>query len=236
MSMYSSFALYYDKIFSFKNPTYLFLADLVGDDTSKILDIGCGTGDYLGKLAEIGHNVTGIDVDQEMISLAIKKYPDLNFKVMDMNDVHFLNNYFDVIYSIGNVVSYLSKDQIAEFLRKIYAMLNDNGIWMYQAVNWDNVVKNKIYTFPVLKYTGSDLQFFRKYKLISDKSVIFSTRLEQNKIVLFKNDSIMYPHLSSEIYQLHKKIGFNEMLHFGDYQKSDYNAVKSTASILICHK
>ena len=128
ISMYSSFASYYDKIFPFKEQTFLFLSDITGTQIKKILDIGCGTGDYLGKLAQTGHKVTGIDVDQEMLSLANSKYPDLTFKVMDMNNINTINDHFDVIYSIGNVVSYLSKEQLTEFLRKVYSILSEQGV------------------------------------------------------------------------------------------------------------
>ena len=51
--------------------------------TSKILDIGCGTGHHVANLASKGLDVLGIDISPSMIAQAKKNYPDYNFKVAD---------------------------------------------------------------------------------------------------------------------------------------------------------
>ena len=51
----------------------------------KILDVGCGTGNFSIKLAEKGAIVTGIDVSEEMLSIARNKTGALpiTYKNMD---------------------------------------------------------------------------------------------------------------------------------------------------------
>ena len=75
--------------------------------TSKILDIGCGTGHHVANLASKGLDVLGIDISPSMIAQAKKNYPDYNFKVADAlnsNDfepesfTHIICMYFTIYY------------------------------------------------------------------------------------------------------------------------------------------
>ncbi len=63
-----------------------------------ILDIGCGTGDLTGKIAELCGKVTGIDNSREMIQCAQKKHPGISFIHADAKDCQ-LNAKFDAIFS-----------------------------------------------------------------------------------------------------------------------------------------
>ena len=48
-------------------------AEAVGiDKRMKVLDIACGTGALSRELAKLGHAVTGIDLDREMLNHAVK--------------------------------------------------------------------------------------------------------------------------------------------------------------------
>jgi 2-polyprenyl-3-methyl-5-hydroxy-6-metoxy-1,4-benzoquinol methylase len=66
-----------------------------------ILDVGCGTGSLSVVLAELGHDVTGIDLSPAMISRAAAKAADagqsISFQVMDAAFPHLSLHYFDAI-------------------------------------------------------------------------------------------------------------------------------------------
>lgn len=49
----------------------------------RILDLGCGTGDFMAKIAAAGAIPTGIDLSEEMVMKARQKYPELNIQVED---------------------------------------------------------------------------------------------------------------------------------------------------------
>ena len=70
---------------------------------SKVLEIGCGTGDLLAK---IGADIAvGIDFSAAVINVACAKYPDLDFYCLDAEDLDLetraiyplLNTEFDYI-------------------------------------------------------------------------------------------------------------------------------------------
>ncbi len=88
-----------------------------------ILDLGCGTGDLTQKLSEISSCIIGIDASKEMIQAAKKKYPHLNFEVMDACHLQWKNQ-FDVVFS--NAVFHWIADQ-ERLLKGIYVALKNNG-------------------------------------------------------------------------------------------------------------
>ncbi len=68
----------------------------------RILDFGCGKGDFYQFLKEknISVNYSGYDINEKLISLAKHKYPECEFKVFDI-DKDILNEDFDYIFLCG---------------------------------------------------------------------------------------------------------------------------------------
>lgn len=60
------------------------LIDALVQRGSKILDAGCGQGRVGGYLSARGHIVTGIDIDDYLISEAEKKFPGATWHVGDL--------------------------------------------------------------------------------------------------------------------------------------------------------
>ncbi|MDQ1254580.1 MAG: hypothetical protein QG646_3850 [Euryarchaeota archaeon] len=67
----------------------------------EVLDVGCGTGEIGILFAEMGHNVTGLDLSEKMLAKArekiSKKMYDFNFKKGDAEDPPFEPGTFDVV-------------------------------------------------------------------------------------------------------------------------------------------
>ncbi len=71
----------------------------------KILDVGCGTGNFTIKLAERGCKVVGIDISQDMLAIAREKIKgkdlDIEFVLGDVYDLKFDDNEFDGVFSMA---------------------------------------------------------------------------------------------------------------------------------------
>lgn len=48
---------------------------------SKLLEIGCGTGQYTTKLAELGYQITAVDISEKMMARAREKIANLGYQV-----------------------------------------------------------------------------------------------------------------------------------------------------------
>jgi 2-polyprenyl-3-methyl-5-hydroxy-6-metoxy-1,4-benzoquinol methylase len=77
------------------------LRRLEGRGRLKILDLGCGNGALCKRLAEAGHDVTGVDVSGPGIGVAKKAYPHIRFEALGVYDeppADFMVS-FDVVVS-----------------------------------------------------------------------------------------------------------------------------------------
>ena len=115
MSFYSDFAGHYEAVFPLEENTHSFLAARVPAG-SRVLDIGCGTGDHCGRFAADGPEAVGVDLDPAMIAVARERFPAARFHVMDMADVGSLDGPFGCVFCIGNVLSHLRAEALLGFL------------------------------------------------------------------------------------------------------------------------
>lgn len=71
----------------------------------RVLDVGCGTGNFSIKLAEMGCKVIGVDVSEEMLKIAREKIREkglnIEFHQIDVYDISFNDNEFDAVFSMA---------------------------------------------------------------------------------------------------------------------------------------
>lgn len=81
---------------------YQSLLDIGSIDGKKILDFGCGKGDFYRFLKDrnIDFKYSGFDINERLIALARQKYPDTDFRVFDI-DIDILQEDFDYIFLCG---------------------------------------------------------------------------------------------------------------------------------------
>ena len=87
---------------------------------SVVLDVGCGTGALLKKLAGkceiVGY---GIDMEENMITEAKKKSPRLSFQIASCDKIPFGNNAFDVVIACMAYHHFSNKDGFAREAARI---------------------------------------------------------------------------------------------------------------------
>lgn len=98
---------------------------------AKILEVGCGTGWLSAKLREFG-KVTANDIGKEIIEIAQRSYPEIDFHSGDIHDLDLPTNYFDVIVT-SEVFSHVA-DQPA-FLRRLSQLLKPGGFLLLTTQN-----------------------------------------------------------------------------------------------------
>ena len=81
-----------------------FLMELVPPQS--LLDAGCGTGRVGRELARRGVEVVGVDIDPEMLEVAIRKGPDIEWIRHDVSLVD-LRRTFDVVLMAGNLMIFV---------------------------------------------------------------------------------------------------------------------------------
>ncbi|WP_373033036.1 methyltransferase domain-containing protein [Sulfurovum sp.] len=104
---------------------YLLFLNSIDFDT--LLDVGCGSGDFLRQIQgalEIPQ-VKGIDLSPLMVSKTLEQGYDA--ECIDLCD---LNGHYDLLTAVFDMLNYLDKTQLAHFLGCVKEHLNNGGYFL----------------------------------------------------------------------------------------------------------
>lgn len=98
---------------------------------ARILDAGCGPGRVGGRLAELGHDVVGTDLDPALIAAAQADFPDVTWLTGDLSELDLpaagIAEPFDAIVCAGNVLTFIDPATRHAVLSRMAAHLADGG-------------------------------------------------------------------------------------------------------------
>ncbi|MER1956407.1 MAG: class I SAM-dependent methyltransferase [Solibacillus sp.] len=96
-----------------------------------LLDIGCGTGTLACLLHEAGYNVTGIDLSEDMLSVASARMNangiSMPLYAMSMDELDGFDNLDVAIIPIDSINYVKEEANVFETLKRIYESLRDGG-------------------------------------------------------------------------------------------------------------
>ena len=123
------FSYYWDDITNYCN--------YFSTDTTKVLEVGCGTGELLNRLQ--AGSKTGIDYSPSMIELARKQFPDIHFETMHAEDIQ-LNEKYDLII-VSNLIGFL--DDVQAVFNQLHKVSHERTkiIVTYYNYLWEPVLK-----------------------------------------------------------------------------------------------
>jgi SAM-dependent methyltransferase len=165
----------------------------------KILDLGCLDGYGTNLFINYGaKNAAGIDIDERYIDEAIKTYPKINFKTMDVENVELINEFknIDVVSCLGLI--YLLKDPYL-FLN-ILSNSNEIKTVLIETVN--NTEHEDLFNFQEKKKFLTEHDY--NFRNINNIETIFT----KNKW------NLVYKKIFKINFKNNRKIKDN--LHFGD--------------------
>ena len=98
---------------------------------SRVLDAGCGTGRVAIELAARGFSVTGMDLDERMLSAARAKAPELRWILADLSEASaHLDSEFDVVVLAGNVMIFVARGTEATVISQLASHLAPGGLFV----------------------------------------------------------------------------------------------------------
>ncbi len=158
------------------------------NNSKKILDIGCGTGEFADLFSKFDYY--GIDISAPYIKYAAKKKSG-SFKVMDATELEFSDNSFDYILIMA-ILHHLDDDKINKVLSEAKRVLKPGGkiLVMEDAkiAKFENFVIRFIQKFD----KGDFIRTPEQYKNIVQKYFVISQ--EQS----FRNGGCIYHSLVLE--------------------------------------
>ena len=126
----------HNQIYRFGRTDYLVTKELPNMIRSniridRVLDFGCGAGLSTRFIKSLGYHCVGVDVNDEMISLAKKNDPSGEYiKTESQGILPFINSYFDAVISVFVLFEIPSIKSMVYSFKEINRVLNDGGIFI----------------------------------------------------------------------------------------------------------
>lgn len=99
---------------------------------SRVLDAGCGTGRVMIRLAELGYDCVGVDLDASMLAVARKQAPGLPWFQADLAGFEpeslGIAGGFDLVVAAGNIFPLLAPGTESAVVERLYAALRPGGL------------------------------------------------------------------------------------------------------------
>ncbi len=137
--MYSGSEKYYDDIYSAMGKDYAaeayqihqFIQAHKHASGNTLLDVACGTGTHAGFLSQY-YQVTGTDLNANMLKVARKKHPEIRFVEGDMRSLD-LNGQFDAITCLFSAIGYMkTKPDLQKAVKSMSHHLLPGGVLLVE--------------------------------------------------------------------------------------------------------
>ncbi|WP_162920163.1 class I SAM-dependent DNA methyltransferase [Paenisporosarcina cavernae] len=140
MSHYQRFAKIYDELMQ-DIPYELYskrIAEFLGPQMSRtVVELGCGTGNLLEKLMSYPYQIEGVDISEEMLSIASTKFTEKKHHIpltcMDIRDFDYPKQVDAFILAVDVVNYLLEEDEIASLFETLYQFLNEDGCVVFDS-------------------------------------------------------------------------------------------------------
>jgi 2-polyprenyl-3-methyl-5-hydroxy-6-metoxy-1,4-benzoquinol methylase len=225
---YTSISKYYSEIFPYQPVQLQFIKNRAGRMAGKhILDIGCATGELSFQIANAGAKVTGIDLNEDLLSQAKsnKIHANLQFQIGNMLNLEtdFQPAQFNSILCFGNTLVHLQTiELIQQMLKGVYSVLKPGGQFLLQILNYDYIFGEHVSYLPTIE--TENIRFVRKYRFEENNPIIrFQTELtikKENKTI--SNETMLFAIKSAELIELLQNTGFvgNEL--FSNFKQEPF--------------
>lgn len=154
----------------------------------KILDLGCGTGNIAIPLSEKHYKVLGIDISEDMLSIAnnkaYEKGADIHLIKGDISKLKIKGN-FDIVISCCDTLNYiLDLNIMEEIFNNVYNLLESGGLFTFDLNTFYKY--KELYGNNTFTYTSEDICYiwdnlFHDQTNIIEYNIDFFVKNESNK-------------------------------------------------------
>ena len=170
-----------------------YLEELQNIEFDSLLDVGCGSGDFLSALSTVMPNIKfkGIDLSPIMVEKARNNGVDA--EVIDLCDIQ---EKYDVITAIFDTVNYIMPIELSRFLKCVEKHLNNGGYFLCDI--------NTLYGFEEIANGSLIVDEEDKFLAIDSE---FENDIYQATFTLFLQDSDnRYTKIQKKIHQFYHTI------------------------------
>lgn len=209
-----------------------FTTQLIGKSSKKILDLGAGTGSITRKLHQLGHEVTGVDLSEDMLTEALQKAQSEGLSItwirQDITKLEGFTN-FDVVVSYCDVINYVTDEQdVLSVFKHAFDALNEGGTFIFDVHSINHVRKMIDEVYSVVEDDMSYIWFCEAGEYDGDMhhDLTFFIR-EGDKYERFDENHHQRTYAVDQYKKWLQAAGFNAITIYGDFSP----AIKTKAEL-----
>lgn len=164
----------------------------------KIIEIGCGRGEYLSLMQQCGADAYGLEHSEESVAHCRKDRLKVSRGFVESDGYRIDNAPFDAFYLL-NFLEHLPDPNAV--LRGIYENVTDNAVGLVEVPNFDMILRKKLFS----EFTSDHLCYFTRETL--------NTALRLNGFEIINCDEVWYDYIISAVVKKKGKVNlsnFNE--------------------------
>ena len=221
--LYEKYAAYYDKIYAYVD--YEGESEFINWAVNKhktssgveLLDVACGTGSH-DLILKNNFNITGVDLNENMLKIAREKVSGANFIHGDMKQLE-IRSKFDVIICIFSAIHYnTGYKELEGTLTNFYNHMENGGILIYDLSfntdNWiegivsvDTVVEEELKIARICQSRLENGIFNANFVFLVKDNDEFDFDIDEHKLGVFEIDKVN---------KIMEKVGFKTYI-YGDF-------------------
>lgn len=134
---YETFAFIYDEVMdeTLYQQWLAFSKRHLQEDTKNILELACGTGALAVAFAKDGYKVTGLDLSEEMLMIAIQRaYEEdasIQFVEGNMLDLSEIGQYQAITCFSDSLCYMKNRQEVQQVFDEVYQALEENGRFLF---------------------------------------------------------------------------------------------------------
>lgn len=171
-----------------------------------IHDCSIGTGQLTISLAQLGFQVSGSDISDDMLEKCkqnAKEYgADIN---LTQSDFRFLTDkiegQYDCVMSTGNSLAHVENADVIKTLHEMDKLVKNGGCLYFDLRNWDKIIKDhqRFYLYNPFFVNGERVNLIQVWDYNTDGTITFNllyTFEVDNKIIRKKKSVVTYHPIS----------------------------------------
>lgn len=240
--LYRKFARYYDLIYQWMD--YQGEAEFIEmaveryktSEGVNLLDVACGTGGHAHYLQK-SFKILGLDINPEMLEIARKKLPEMEFVQGDMKKMD-LEQEFDLIICLFSAINYhKTLDELEKTLKLFYNHLKSGGVLIFDlgfcTENWeegrmfvDAAVEGDLQLARISQSRLQDGVFNANFVFLVKENGKMDFEIDQHQIGVFP---------TLEVEKILEKIGFKNHI-YSDYNDLAWDEKSGKRPVFVCIK
>ena len=172
----------------------------------KVLEVGCGKGEYLSLMNESGVEAHGIEYSQESVDYCVSSRLNVSKKYIESDKDSIQGSPFEAFF-IMNFFEHLPDPNTA--LKGIANNLTDDGIGLIEVPNFNMIIQKKLFS----EFINDHLFYFTKDTL--------EAALVHNGFEIVECNEVWYNYIISAVVRKRKKLDISDFQNHQEYVKNE---------------